>query len=456
MITVTPLMVFLCACQSPEVELEQPFQDAPAFSVMDGARQPEKWWTVFGDRELDAQVEQALAQNLTLAAAWQRLEAAGALVRRESAALLPELDGTASAAYQDPLNREGDTDFQLGLEASYEVDLWGRIDALVEAEEQRARASLEDYQTAALTLSAEVTLAWFQLLEARQQRTLLLEQIENNEKILTVLNARFASGQIRSADVLRQRQLIEATREQLFGVETQIGLFAHLLRVLQGQPPQGGPEYPDVPLPVIPALPATGLPSELVQRRPDVRSAFHLLHAENAELAAAVADQYPRVSLTASLTTSTDAPERLFETWAGSVAGQLVAPLFDGGRRDAEVSRREALVREQFSTYAQRVIDAFQEVEDALLRERQQLKIVSSVERQLEINGSVNQQLRVQYLNGGTDYLSLLSSLTEGQRLQRALLSARLDLLRARVSLYRALAGGLETPELPAMLVSDN
>jgi outer membrane protein TolC len=186
------------------------------------------------------------------------------------------------------------------------------------------------------------------------------------------------------------------------------------------------------------------LPSDLVRRRPDLRQSFYELEALDADLAAAVANQFPRLNLSASISTSDESPENLFDSWVASVAGQIVAPLLDGGQRRAEVNRREALLREGAANYIQTTLEAFGEVEDALLREAQQNRILKSLERQLTLNKMTYKQLRVQYINGASDYLSVLINLIEGQRLQRDLLVAKRELLEIRVALYRSLAGGIE------------
>jgi NodT family efflux transporter outer membrane factor (OMF) lipoprotein len=404
----------------------------------------ELWWTAFGDSSLDQQVREALEGSLTLTAARERVQAANALARRESSALFPELEGTAGVSYRETDSSGGVEDYELGLEVGYEVDLWGRIDSLVEAEQLRGRAAEEAYHAAALSLSAQVTIAWLQFVEALRQKDLLTQQIETNQKILKILEARFSSGLIGSADVLRQRQLIESTREQLYVVESTIGLQWHQLQLLKGKAPQESPVVTEVELPGLPPLPQTGLPSDLVRRRPDLRQAFYELKVLDADLAAAVANQYPRLDLFASISTSAESPENLFDTWLASVAGQIVAPLFDGGQRRAEVDRREALLREGAANYMQTTLEAFGEVEDALLREAQQNRIVKSLERQLTLNKMTYKQLRVQYINGASDYLSVLINLIEGQRLQRDLLVAKRELLEIRVALYRSLAGGIE------------
>jgi NodT family efflux transporter outer membrane factor (OMF) lipoprotein len=441
----------LMGCHVPKGINKPSFEEAPPFRMSGTEVISEFWWTAFGDTSLDQQVREALEGSITLTAARERVRAANALARRESSAFYPELSGTAGISYRDTDSTEGVEDYELGLEAGYEVDLWGRIDSLVEAEQLRGRAEEEAYHAAALSLSAQVTIAWLQYVEARQQKDLLRQQIEANQKILKILEARFSSGLIGSADVLRQRQLIESTREQLYAVESTIGLQWHQLQLLKGRAPQESPVVSEAVLPGLPPLPQTGLPSDLVRRRPDLRQTFYELEALDADLAAAVASQYPRLDLLASISTSAESPENLFDTWVASVAGQILAPLFDGSQRRAEVDRREALLREGAANYMQTTLEAFGEVEDALLREAQQHRIVKSLERQLTLNEMTYKQLRVQYINGATDYLSVLLNLTGGQRLQRDLLATKRVLLEIRVALYRSLAGGIEPSTEPTV-----
>jgi outer membrane protein TolC len=170
------------------------------------------------------------------------------------------------------------------------LDLWGRLNALEEAEEFRAEAAQAFMETAAITVSSEVALAWYRLAGAKEQKRVLLEQIETNRTVLELIEARFKSGQVRSADVLRQRQFVEATIEETNDVSARIAVLEHLLSILQGRPPQEAADFSSAELVALPVMPDVGLPAELLQRRPDVREAFLNLRASDAELAAAISD----------------------------------------------------------------------------------------------------------------------------------------------------------------------
>jgi NodT family efflux transporter outer membrane factor (OMF) lipoprotein len=449
MIRLGLLVVFsagLLGCTSAS-ETTTPVAPPDTFSAAGAQEIPDRWWTVFESERLNALVDTATASNFTLRTAWQRLQAAEAVVDREGGALYPDLEASGRA------EQRGGTDdafavggnLELGLSSVYEVDFWGRIRSRVEAERLRAEATRADYQTAALSVSAEVVRTWAQLAEARSQRQLVEEQIETNVTVLELLENRLETGQIQSPDVLRQRQLVESTREQRAAAESRVQVLEHRLAVLLGRSPQAGVEEPPDALPSPPPLPETGVPTDLVRRRPDVQSAFRLLKAADRDLAAAISDQYPRLTLSASGSTISESATDLFESWAYSFAGNLLAPIFRGGELRAEVDRTEAVRTQRLFEYGQTILTAFREVEDALIREQQQRTQIQQLEDQVDLAQQAYQQLRVQYLNGTTGYLDVLTALDEVQQLRRDLLSAELTLVLDRIALYRALAGSFET-----------
>ncbi len=427
-------------------ETAPPVEMPGSFSESGTAVIPNKWWTAFDDEQLNALVDSALQSNFDLLTAWERLRAAEAVVDRESSALLPDLEASGTGDVNRFSDSSGDSEqIELGLSSVYEIDLWGRIQSSVEAEQYRARATLRDYQTAALTLSAEISRTWYRLADARNQLELVEQQIETNETVLELIKNRFEIGQVQSVDVLRQQQLVEATREQRSYAEARVQTLENQLAVLLGNPPQNRVEVEPELLTELPPLPETGIPTDLVRRRPDVQSALFALQAADRDLASAISNQFPRLTISASATTAADNAGSLFEEWALSFAGNLLAPVFYGGQLRAEVDRSEAVKQQRLYEYGQTILVAFREVEDALVRERNQVQSIQSLERQVELATQSYQQLRLQYLNGSGNYLDVLTALDSIQQLRRDLLSARLTLVEYRISLYRALAGSFET-----------
>lgn len=446
MITISGIcMLIITGCSTKKETLSPPVEMPDSFSETGSQIVPGRWWTAFNDDNLNAVIDGALQDNFDLLTAWERLRAAMAVVDRESSLFYPSLEASAGAETSRTNDEFSDSDnIQLGLSTVYEIDLWGSIRSAVDAERYRADASFADFQTAALTLSAEITRTWYQLADAQNQVELIDEQIETNLTVLELLENRLQTDQVEGVDATRQEQLVEATREQKSRAESRVEILENQLSVLLGKTPQADIDQIPEFLPEIPPLPETGVPLELIERRPDVQFAFYSLMAADRDLASAISNQYPRLSISASAATSADNAGNLFQAWALSFADNLLAPIFYGGELSAEVDRNEAVEQQRLYEYGQTVLTAFREVEDALVQERKQEETIHRVERQVELATQAYEQLRLRYLNGEGNYLDVLTALDDIQQLRRDLLSSRLLLVEFRIALYRSLAGSFE------------
>lgn len=442
--SLVPCLLILTACGAPPRTVEAPVELPAAFSRGGAGEIDARWWRSFGDAGLTAAVEASLAGNLDLSAAWARLRQARATADRAGAPLYPTLDVSVGAQRRMSALRGTETGLAGSLAASYEVDLWGRIGATQDAAVADAEASAQTAQTVAVSLSGQVAATWIELAERRGQLALLAEQLTTNERLLTLVELRFKHGRAEAADVLRQRQLIESVRGETARIEADIAVAAHRLAILMGKAPSPATGAAATTLPALPALPAAGVPTDLVQRRPDVRAAFFQVHAADRRVAAAVANRYPRLSLSAqgqSIDVFT-----LFDNWVVNLGANLVAPLIDGGQRAAEVDRTRAAVDEAIARYGQAILAALGEVEDALVREQRQTELITSLEAQLELAGGAVGRARDRYASGATTYVAVLDAVRTWQSLQRNLLTARASRLQFRVDLHRALAGAVTSP----------
>jgi NodT family efflux transporter outer membrane factor (OMF) lipoprotein len=440
------ILVVLVSCSPKTRPVTIAVDTTEVFSASGQNYAPKRWWSAFEDQQLNSLVDTALQSNFNLKTTWERLQAAQAAVDRQASSFFPTLDASASGEVSKYQNQYiQNQSFRLGLSAGYEIDLWGRIQSRVEAERYRAKAALRDYQTAAISLAAEITRTWYQLIEAQNQLELVKEQVNTNAKVLDLIETRFGSGQIRSADILRQRRLLESTREQQIAAEKQVKLLEHRLAVLLGKSPQKEIKKSIDTLPNLPPLPKTGVPADLIRRRPDVQAAYHRLMAADRELAAAISNQYPRFSISASASTSADNVESLFKDWARSLGGNLLAPIFYGGRLRAEVDQSESIRKQRLFEYVQTILNAFREVEDALVQEQKQVEKIQSIREQVKLAEQTYEQLRIEYFNGMGGYLDVLTALDEVQQLRRNLISAHMNLLEYRIALYRSIAGSFES-----------
>lgn len=419
-----------------------------------------KWWEDFQDPQLNALVEQALAGNMGLQATWDRLAQAETQARFAGVNLFPTLDanGGFTKTYekqeistprpgQDPktiVDYSEGRRYNLGLSASYEVDLWGRVRSSRNAARLDAEASITDLQAAAISLSASVASTWYRLQEQTGQVALLERQAKTTEETLSLIEARFRRGRSGASDVLQQQQLLESRREEIRRAESQLRVLEISLATLVGTVPQGFDAGETGVLIELPALPETGIPSEWVQQRPDLVGAMLGVQAADQRLAAAIAERYPRLSLTGSFTTSDRRWRDLFDNWLASLAANVSAPILDGARRKIEVERNQAVVMERLNSYGQTVLEALGEVETALVQEQEQRGIIASIETQLGLARQVRERITAEFLQGNLEYLRVLDAQQTEQNLERELLSARQQLIGFRINLCRALSGGWE------------
>ena len=340
----------------------------------------------------------------------------------------------------DPFTVE-DTFHTLSLTANYEIDLWGRIRSSRDAARADARATRENLDTVAITISGEITKIWYELLEQRSQLDILGEQTEINGTYLGLLELRFNQGQSAAAEVLQQRQQLTSTQGEIPLVELRAGVLEHELAVLLGKHPTSEAAPLGNGLPELPPLPDTGLTADLLLRRPDVRAAKLRLEAADYRVGEAIADRFPKLSISISAQDTEVEFRSLFDNWIKNLAANITAPVFDGRRRRSEVERTRAVASERLHGFEKTVLTALKEVENALVQEERQAEIVASLDAQVKIARQTDEFTRERYLNGATDYLPVLTALQTLQRLERGQLEAQRQLITNRISLYRALAG---------------
>ena len=440
---------FLASCGPAEADIAPPVEIPEEFSTSGGMIQSARWWEDLKDPVLDSLVNQALGANLNLRATWGLLAAADAAARAEGASRYPSLNFAGSGGVQQQKSDNAALDgssvpFSLALSAGYEVDLWGRVGASIEAAEFERAASREDLSAAAISVSGQVASTWYGLVSARRQLQILREQLVANEATLQLVMARFRRGQVGAEDVLQQEQAVESRRGELARAEASVASAKHQLAVLLGLPPNTDLIPEGGELPRLGDVPDAGLPANLVTRRPDVRSAWYGVLAADRQVAVAVARRFPRLSISAQFSTSSDGVDGLFKNWLASLATNLTVPIIDGGQLRANADAARAAASASLNRYGQTVLEAFAEVEDALVEERTQAEYVASLRRQTELAGLVLERTRQNYLNGSGTYLNVLSAQQSHQSLQRSLIEAERARVAVRISLHRALAGGWE------------
>ena len=440
------VIILIQACAVPIVEIPPPTAVPEKFTQSGTSTVQEHWWLAFNDPQLNRLIDQALNNNFSLLSTFNRLQQAEAIAIKQSADLIPSI-GASFGGAQSYSNLGDSSRFALGLNASYEVDLWGRLRAQKHAAELDVRVAEENLNTAAISLSSEVAIAWYRLIGQRSQLRLLKQQIKTNQDNVEITLSRFAGSQASAADLFQQQQTLQATIGDQNDVLATIQVLQNQLAILTGNTPGMFDISSDKLLPELPPLPKTGLGSDLIQRRPDLRLAYFRVQAADQRTASAIADRFPKLSLSANIDTTAPNLQSLFNNWIATLAGNLILPIVDGGRRVAEVERNRAVAAESLNDYASTIQQAIKEVEDALAQEYQQHELINSLNIQYSFSQKAYTQIRLRYMYGAIDFLRVLTTQINQQTLERSRISAQRQLIEYRIQLYRSLAGSWPLPD---------
>lgn len=473
-----PVLLTLGGCALHSVpDYDEPAVDVPEVFIRESteaasaAPSLDRWWEIFEDPALNRTMEETLRGNLDLRQAWRRLEQAGAIRRISRSELFPQVEAGAGASKTEttlrdeaaaesvagaggptipgmpapapPSKIETETDrFFVSAGLGWEIDLWKRISSAARADRLDVLATRQDVEETALFLTGSVAETWFQLLEQEQLLDLLEEQVKLGETLEELVALRFSVGAGSALDVLQQRQQVAATRAEIPPIRSRMATLRHGLAVLMGRPPRKSDfTVEETAYPALPPLPDVETPGALLARRPDLRAARLRVQAADYDVASAIADRLPRLSFSLDYELSADEIGDIYNREVLSAAGNLLLPIIDGGRRRAEVDRREAVTLERFDRFGALFLDALVEVEDALVQEMYQLDLLEQIDRQLELARSNLQEARMRYTNGLNDYLTVINAINALQQLQRREISERRALLVTRSRLYRALGG---------------
>jgi len=404
-----------------------------------------RWWELFADAHLNELMGQLFSQNLELDQALARLQQARSTVTSVRAARFPSvgIEGQGGRAMQPTALGDftGDS-YRFSGVASYEVDLWGKIASRAQAAGKGYEASYEEVQTLFLGLSAQLAELYYLAVEQRAQLALVDETITSFSQTIRNVEERYQRGVVPAVDVYQARQNLTAARANRNLFAANLATAEHAIAVLIGRYPDRDSAGDLAVLPMVPQAFPAGIPSELIGRRPDLKAALLRVEAADANVAAAIADRFPSINLIGSYgRSSQDFSTGLIEGNFWSFLGNLAMPVFDAGRRRAEVDRNKAIARERVAAYQQAALNAFKEVEDALVNNRETELRITSLEETEEATGATLRLSLDRYYYGITDYLPVLSAQRSHFDAQSRLLSARRQLVSARISLARALGG---------------
>ncbi|HEY7096982.1 MAG TPA: efflux transporter outer membrane subunit [Terriglobales bacterium] len=425
----------------------------PSDSILRG-----KWWEVYQDPQLNQLEEKINLSNQTLKAAQSQFMQARALVRQSRADYYPTVSGGAAVsrnlqssnrALSSLTTTTNYTDITLPLDVSYEPDLWGRVRKSVEAARANAQASAADLESVSLSLHSELALDYFALRTLDADAQLLESNVAAFEKALELTQNRYKGGVASQVDVAFAKTQLETTRAQAIDVQQQRAAFEHAIATLVGEPTSTF-SLARLPLDIAPPIIPVGVPSQLLERRPDVAGAERRIAVANAQIGVAKSSYFPLLSLTGAGGFESSTIGNLLTGPSGfySVAASVVETAFDGGRRAAVSDQAWAAYHQSVDIYRQSLLTAFQEVEDNLAA----LRILEQESHtQDEAVAAAQQSLQLannRYKGGVATYLEVITSESLALSDQRTAVDIAGRRMSASVLLIKALGGGWDASSL--------
>jgi NodT family efflux transporter outer membrane factor (OMF) lipoprotein len=414
-----------------------------------------QWWRQFNDPTMTALVEESVKANLDLKIAEARLRQARASRGVAVGGLWPS--ASASGGYQrlHKAGTSGDQDlFQAGLDAVWELDLFGGLRRNVESADAGVQAAMEGIRDAQVSLVAEVALNYIQLRGYQQEIIVAQNNLEAQQRTAEITRKQFNAGFVTALDVANSDSAVATTEAQIPVYETSERQAIYALSILLARPPADLLEQlsPRSGLPSVPTEVPAGLPSDLLRRRPDIRESEAQLHAATAQIGVAVADFFPAFSLTGTVNWNSN----LLRTWwseasrSFGVGPSVTWPIFQGGAIVSNVRFQEALRDQAFITYQKTVLTAFQDVENALIaftKEQQHRKAL--IDAVTANRKAVDLSLQL-YTEGQTNFLNVVTAQLSLYAAENALVQSNCNIATDLIALYKALGGGGEP--LPSRL----
>jgi multidrug efflux system outer membrane protein len=415
------------------------------------------WWTLFNDSALNALIEQAMLRNTDVLQAVARIEEAEAYVREAGAAQFPEIDGNlgssrtqTSTATATPAPAGSPRLRNLhgaNLSTNFELDVWGRLRRASEAARAQALASHYAHDTVKLSLAGLVASNYLALRAYDAQLAVTREVLASREASLKLVQSRLAGGLVSPVDLQQAIGAVAAARAQLAGLRQQRALAEHQLGLLTGTPglTVAAGDIRQIPAPPVPP---PGLPSTLLQARPDIRQAEETLASANAQIGVIKATLYPTISLTGTLGSESKDLADLFTSAASTwtIGLGLVMPVLDEGRRSARVDQATARQRQAIAAYQKTVQTAFKEVNDALVSLRESAEKEQAQATQADAAKQVLRIAEYRYEAGYSGYLEVLDAQRSANDAQLNYLASRQLRLSSTVDLFKALGGGWQDP----------
>ncbi len=458
-------LVLLSACaavgpdyKKPESKVPLQWTKPPDPALVRGEADIRQWWGVFDDPQLTSLINRSAQGNLDLKAAVARVKEARARVGIASGSMYPEVNVPAEAIRRGTSDNEANTPgitynrFSAGLDASWEIDLFGRIRRSIEAAKADYQASEEDRVDVLVTLYAQVALTYLDVRTLQSRLAATYKNIKSQQDMLKLTQVRFKNGLATGLDMAQAETVLASSEAEVPPLKTDLGQAYNNLGVLLGLHPGSVKQELEAPkpIPIPPPTVAVGVPADLLRQRPDIRRSERQLAAQTARIGVATADLYPTFSLIGTVGFAASDASNLFQ---GSSSFFSFGPtfywnLFDGGRIRSRIKVQDAITEQLLFSYEQTVLTAMKEAEDAFIAYVEQIARVAALARTVKASARSLRLAVSLYKEGLADFQRVLDAQRSLFEFDNQLAQAQGQTAANLVSLYKALGGGWQPDQM--------
>lgn len=402
-----------------------------------------KWWLKYNDEGLSTIIEEVLKNNTDIDQAYQRFVQASAYAKGKSTDLFPQFDINGNAKSEDSEDNNSSLNtYSLSLAASYEIDLWGKISAAKKAANFSRQATVFDLKTIYISISAQAAELYFRAAEKQEDLILCREKVKLNQENLQIANLNYQEGLSDASSVYFAKQNLAAAQAEIILQKAVYEKLFHALSILQGKYPEMPENYSIPELCEFREEFPKGIPSDLLKNRPDIQKALAGLRAADYEIGIAIAKRFPSLSLGANIGyAGSDMTGSMVRGTFTSIAGNLIMPVLDWGKRKAEVKRVKSKFNESLFAFKKAVLNGFMEAEDAISDYNAAADSLEKIKMLERYSNANYKQMDNKYLYGLTKYTSVITSKTQYIDTKKRLNQAKLEIILKNISLVRAMGG---------------
>lgn len=401
------------------------------------------WWNELQDNKLSNFINTAFQENFDILEAIKRLEQANYILKTYKADRYPAIDLNSSAGYErrDFNNSSAISleNYSLGLTLSYELDLFGKIRSYVEKSRYDLLVNRENIKTAMLTISSQIGSTYFNIISINEKITIAENELESNNALVEIIREKYLNGSVSITDLLKQIQNIENIRKTIEALKLERDVLINKLKILVNT--KEAITIEKRYLSEINKLDFEKIDLSIAKYRPDINSAYYEVESAAWDVSAAEANRFPKLSLSASYTFSSEDISELFDNWAANLTANLLAPIFDANKRKNEVERSKKYMEEKVVSYKKVLTTAYNEIAEYIIREENLFKQIDMLKYEIDLLTNTVEKQMIKYLNGEEDFSIFLNDQISLYTKMREYTDIKYEIVSNRINFYKAIGG---------------